>query len=96
MGFEDVRNVIRRKRTYEILEYLSNSSNRNFSEITAEINSSSDTISQTLEVLCKYGLLRRRERNKRDVRYRITDKGERAREEIMKFEEILCSEECNE
>ena len=90
MGFEDVRNVIRRKRTYEILEYIDNSDNRNFSEITAEIDSSSDTISQTLDVLCEYDLITRRERSQKDVRYMITKKGEHAREEIIKFEEILC------
>lgn len=92
MRFEDVRNVVGRKRTYEILDYLSDSDERNFTEIAAEIDSSSDTISHTLEVLCGYKLLERRERNKKDVRYVITPKGEQVRKEIRRLGEVLSSD----
>lgn len=92
MSGEDVRTVVGRKRTYEILDYLSDSDGRNFTEITADVDSSSDTIWQTLDLLCEYGLIERRERSTKDVRYAITPKGERVREEIRKLEEMLSSD----
>jgi len=92
MGVEDVRTVVGRKRTYEILDYLSGGDGRNFTEITAEIDSSSDTIWQTLDLLCEYDLIERRERSRKDVRYVITPKGERVREEISRLGEMLSSE----
>ena len=92
MGIEDVRTVVGRKRTYEILNYLSSSDGRNFTEITAEIDSSSDTIWQTLNLLCEYELIERRERSAKDVRYAITPKGKQVLGEIKGLGEILSSD----
>lgn len=89
MDIEGVRTVVGRKRTYEILDYLSSSDGQNFTEITAEIDSSSDTIWQTLGLLHEYGLIERRERSAKDVRYVITPKGEQVREEIRRLGELL-------
>lgn len=91
MGIDDVRTLMRRKRTYEILDYLSGSEGRNFTEIATEINSSTDTIWQTLELLCEYDLVDRRERSAKNVRYVITSKGKQVHEEIDKLGEILSS-----
>lgn len=91
MGIEDVQTVVGRKRTYAILDYLSDSDGRNFTEIAAEIDSSSDTIWQTLNLLCEYELTERQEQSTKNVRYIITPKGERVREEIRTLGDILSS-----
>lgn len=92
MGIEDVRTVVGRKRTYEILNYLSSSDGENFTEITAEIDSSSDTIWQTLNILCEHELVERQERSAKDVRYLITPKGEQVLKQIIRLEETLSSD----
>jgi len=89
MSSNGVREILGRKRTLEILEYLSDGSVRNYSEVEAEVETSTDTISESLSVLRSHGLLQRNEVSKKDVRYRITEKGRRFLEEARTLEAIL-------
>jgi DNA-binding HxlR family transcriptional regulator len=75
MGFAQVTALFRRKRSVEILALLDDETELNFSEIVDQIPSSSDTISNTLDVLDEYGLVERDQRHTNDVRYRITVEG---------------------
>lgn len=92
MDPEDVRTIVRRKRTYDILEYLSGTSGRNYSEIASEIESSSDTVTQTLDLLCEYGLVERNRRSKKDVEYEITPEGDEFLATIEQLVTLLSSE----
>jgi DNA-binding HxlR family transcriptional regulator len=89
MGAEDIEKVVGRKRTFEILDYLSTDQTRNFSEIEAEIDSSSDTVWQTLELLVDYGLIERQKRSEKDVRYLLTSDGEVVLGCLNELSEIL-------
>lgn len=89
MTSEHVREVLGRKRTVEILEYLSTGEFRNYTEIETEIDSSSDTISNSLALLGDYGLVTRREESKRDVRYEITERGDEFLETVQVLDELL-------
>jgi len=75
MVSEEVREVIGRKRTMEILELLVSGGKMNYSEIEKTVNSSSDTISEALKLLCEYGLIRRVEQSPRNVQYEPTERG---------------------
>jgi DNA-binding HxlR family transcriptional regulator len=48
MGSDGVREILGRKRTLEILDYLSGGTVRNYSEIEEELETSTDTISESL------------------------------------------------
>jgi DNA-binding HxlR family transcriptional regulator len=89
MGSDGVREILGRKRTLEILDYLSGGTVRNYSEIEEELETSTDTISESLSILRNHGLVRRNEVSKKDVRYQITQKGERFLEMTRTLEAIL-------
>lgn len=91
MGSEDVREILGRKRTVEILDYLSSSGVQNFSEVESAIDTSSDTLADSLELLQEYDLVEREKRSKKDVRYEITEKGERFLGAVRTIDEILRS-----
>jgi len=89
MGSEGVREILGRKRTVEILEYLSGGGTRNYSELENALDTSSDTLSDSLDLLRNHGLVERDERSKKDVRYEITARGETFLEVVRELEEIL-------
>jgi len=89
MGSEGVREILGRKRTVEILEYLSGEGIRNYSEIENALDTSSDTLSDSLALLRNHGLVERDERSKKDVRYEITGKGEQFLEGVQRLKETL-------
>ena len=76
MVSEDVRELIGRKRTMEILELLVTQESLNYSEIEGTVDSSSDTISEALKLLCKKDLAERVEQSPRNVQYRPTETGQ--------------------
>jgi len=94
MGSDGVREILGRKRTVEILEYLSDRGARNYSEVENALDTSSDTLSDSLDLLGNHGLVERNERTKKDVRYEITRKGDQFLREVQELEEIL-SEDTN-
>ena len=89
MGSDGVREILGRKRTREILDYLSSGDVRNYSEIEDELDTSTDTIIRSLDILINHGLVTRNEVSKKDVRYRITQRGERFLEVTGTLEAIL-------
>ena len=89
MGSEGVREILGRKRTVEILDYLSGGEPSNYSDIEDALDTSSDTLSDSLDLLRNHGLVERDERSKKDVRYEITGKGERFLKGVRELEEIL-------
>jgi len=89
MVSEDVRELIGRKRTMEVLELLISGGEMNYSEIEDQVNSSSDTVSEALKLLCQYNLTKRVEQSPRNVRYRPTETGREFAEAVNSIENIL-------
>ncbi len=89
MVSEDVRELIGRKRTMEVLELLISGGEMNYSEIEGQVNSSSDTVSEALKLLCQYNLTKRVEQSPRNVRYRPTETGREFAEAVNSIENIL-------
>ncbi|WP_415380487.1 winged helix-turn-helix transcriptional regulator [Halosimplex sp. TS25] len=89
MGSEHVREVLGRKRTVEILDYLDGAEYRNYSEIKDAVDTSSITILDSLELLAAYGLVERTEKSKKDVRYELTDAGKEFLQAVRTIESLL-------
>jgi len=89
MGSEGVREILGRKRTVEILEYLSGGEVRNYSDIEEAIDTSSVTVTESLALLRNHGLVERNEVSKKDVRYEITARGETFLEVVRQLENVL-------
>ena len=92
MNHEVVRTVLKRKRTVEILEYLSESGPKNYTDIEEAFDTSSDTVSDTLALLDEYNLVDRREKTKKDVRYEITGRGTELLELVQAISDLLTEE----
>lgn len=89
MASEDVRDLIGRKRTLEILELLSEQGTLNYSEIEDTINSSSETISTALKLLVNHGLVQRNEQSPRNVQYEPTESGNEILDILEEIDRIL-------
>jgi DNA-binding HxlR family transcriptional regulator len=89
MVSEDVRELIGRKRTVEILELLNSRGTLNYSEIESSVNSSSDTISDALSLLSQHDLVKRTERGPHDVRYELTNSGKELVAKVSEIEDLL-------
>lgn len=75
MTFERVRGLIAPRRTLEILQVLTDNGPLRFGELEDSVETSSDTLSQSLTMLVEYGLVNREEKNRRNVSYRVTEFG---------------------
>jgi len=73
----------------EVLELLISSGGMNYSEIEGRVNSSSDTISEALKLLCQYELAERIEQSPRNVRYRPTDTGREFVKAVESIEDVI-------
>jgi DNA-binding HxlR family transcriptional regulator len=93
MGFEEVKELFKRKRAIELLLLLEESGELNFKAIDHEIESSSDTISSTLKLMADYGLVERDQHSVNDVRYSITENGRNALEQIRKLQGTMNKED---
>ena len=89
MVSDTVRNLIGRKRTIEILEHLISSESLHYSEIENSVDTSSDMITDALELLCKHELVERIEENPRNVRYEPTETGREFIQAVEKIEDIV-------
>ncbi|MDT3433248.1 winged helix-turn-helix transcriptional regulator [Haloarcula sp. 1CSR25-25] len=89
MVSEDVRKIVGRKRTLEILELLSEQGTLNYSEIEDTIDSSSETISTALKQLVNHGLVQRIEQSSRNVQYESTESGNELLDTLEEIERIL-------
>ena len=89
MVSEEVRKLIGRKRTMEVLELLISSKSLHYSEIENSVDTSSDMITDALDLLCKHELVERIEENPRKVRYESTETGREFIQAVEKIEDIL-------
>ncbi len=89
MVSDTVRNLIGRKRTIEILELLILSESLHYSEIENSVDTSSDTISDALGLLCEHGLVERFEKNPKSVKYKPTETGREFVDAVKEVEAIL-------
>ena len=89
MGHEELRELIGKQRTLEILELLEANGTLNYTDVERQIPTSSDVVADRLSTLVEYGLLTRDERSAKDIRYSITEKGKAILEQIRTLESIL-------
>ncbi|MEZ3118212.1 winged helix-turn-helix transcriptional regulator [Halobaculum sp. MBLA0147] len=75
MVFESVRELVAPKRTLEVLQLLAEDGPLRFGELEDSVDTSSDTLTQSLTTLVEYDLIDREERNRRNVSYRVTEFG---------------------
>ena len=92
MAFEAVEELVGKKRTLEILSVVDEEGILNYSDIENRVETSSDVVSNRLDMLVSYELLERIEKSKRNVRYSVTPRGERFLGKIAELEEFLRSE----
>lgn len=78
-----------RKWAIEILERLSAKVTLNYTDIESDFNTSSDIISGRLRELEDAGLVERQERNSIDVRYTITEDGQKVLSLIREINQII-------
>ncbi|PSP57031.1 hypothetical protein BRC72_11560 [Halobacteriales archaeon QH_7_66_36] len=93
MGFEEVKELFKRKRAIELLQILDTSGELNFKTIDEDIESSSDTISSTLQLLERYGLVHRNQQSVNDVRYSLTEDGRDTLDKIVEIQDSLEKED---
>lgn len=86
---EDIREVLCRKWSLEILRFLANKGIHNYSKIEAEFDTSSDVISERLQQLTSVGLVSRNKESHKDVRYSITPDGEKLVEILDEIQRLL-------
>jgi len=89
MGHEELRELVGKQRTLEILELLEANGTLNYTDVERQIPTSSDVVADRLSTLVEYGLLTRDERSAKDIRYSITEKGKAILEQIRTLESIL-------
>ena len=89
MGHEELRELIGKQRTVEILELLEANGTLNYTDVERQIPTSSDVVADRLATLVEYGLLTRDERSAKDIRYSITEKGKAILEQVRTLESIL-------
>ena len=89
MGHEELRELIGKQRTLEILELLEANGTLNYTDVERQIPTSSDVVADRLATLVESGLLTRDERSAKDIRYSITEKGKAILEQIRTLESIL-------
>ena len=87
--FNNVQDVVCPKRSLEILRLLERERNLNYSGIEARVDTSSDVVTDRLNVLVQYRLLERKEKSPKDVRYQITDRGRELLELVQGVDAFL-------
>lgn len=75
MEFEAVRTLCGRKRTLEILATIDEEGPLNYTDIEQTVDTSSDVVSTSLDLLEEYDLIERMEHSKKDVQYATTADG---------------------
>lgn len=89
MTFEHVRAVLGPKRTLQVLQTVAESGPVRFNELNASLDTSSATLSESLETLVRYDLLYRDEENERRVSYESTAFGRNTLRQIRELESEL-------
>lgn len=92
MVSDDVRDLVGRKRTIEILTLLVTSGGLRYSEVENMVDTSSDVVIDVLELLCEHGLVERIEKNPKNVEYKATRTGREFVDAVKEVEAILNDE----
>ena len=85
----DIRDVLCRKWALEILRFLNSEGAQNYSQIETAFETSSDIITDRLQQLTSSGLISRDEKSAKDVRYSITDDGEKTLQLLNEIHRLL-------
>ena len=85
----DIRKVICRKWAIEILLILDEDGAQNFSNIEAQIETSSDVVSKRLQELVGADALSRDVRSPKDIRYHLTPTGKELLALVEKIHHLL-------
>lgn len=89
MTFETVADVLGKKRTLEVLCTVEEKRPARYSAIDEAVETSSDIVTNRLGLLVQYGVLARREKNKRNVTYDLTTRGEALLDYLREIEVLL-------
>jgi len=89
MVSDDVRDLVGRKRTIEILTLLVTSGGLRYSEVENKVDTSSDVVIDVLELLCEHELVERIEENPKYVEYKATETGREFVDAVQEVESIL-------
>ena len=89
--YSAVDEVICPKRSLEILNYLNEHGESNYTTIEDAIPTSSDIVTNRLGTLQEYGLVKREERSSRNVRYSLTENGMTFLTDLKEIDEFLQS-----
>lgn len=89
--YSAVDEVICPKRSLEMLSYLSEHGESNYTAIEDAVPTSSDIVTDRLGTLQEYGLVKREERSSRNVRYSLTENGMTFLTDLKKIDEFLQS-----
>ena len=92
MVSDDVRDLVGRKRTIEILTLLVTSGGLRYSEVENKVDTSSDVVIDVLELLCEHELVERIEENPKYVEYKATETGREFVDAVKEIEAILNDE----
>ena len=92
MVSDDVRDLVGRKRTIEILTLLVTSGGLRYSEVEDKVDTSSDMVIDVLELLCEHELVERIEENPKYVEYKATETGREFVDAVKEIEAILNDE----
>ena len=92
MVSDDVRDLVGRKRTIEILTLLVTSGGLRYSEVENKVDTSSDMVIDVLELLCEHELVERIEENPKYVEYKATETGREFVDAVKEIEAILNDE----
>lgn len=87
--YRELRKVLCRKWSLEILQFLAEEGTHNYSEIETELDTSSDIISDRLQHLSGVGLVIRDERSHKDVRYSISPEGKKLIQRLSELQSLL-------
>jgi DNA-binding HxlR family transcriptional regulator len=89
MVSDDVRDIVGRKHTIEILRLLITSGRLRYSKIENTVDTSSDMVTDSLQLLCEHGLVERIEKNQKNVEYKATETGREFVDAVQEIESLL-------
>ena len=92
MAFERVREIFAPKRTLEVLQVVAENGPLRYGEVADAVDTSSDTLSRSLDSLVVYGLLQRNAENQRRVSYELTQLGQDVLQQAERLEDELQSQ----
>lgn len=85
----ELEDVLQRKWTLPLLRLLDEEGETNFNVMVEDLDISSSTLTDTMDLLMEYGLIDRNELKRTDIRYDLTSEGELFLDKIQELEQLL-------